>query len=147
MGISRVLPDALRKEIIRDNWPRRRRWMVIWTTLFGLNMQWIVVDTIFYGGNNLTIQIFITLAAAVVSVLFFYVFGAVWDDTSKRRAMGGFHSWEDRNSENESDEEDNVQESPPVPGDKDEDPIPGAPAEIVSRRAGPGIPGPKNNAG
>jgi hypothetical protein len=95
MGINKVLSEAARKQIVKDNWPIRRRWMKIWTILFGLNMQAIAVDTIWRGGNNLEIQIFITLASSVVGVLFFYVFGAVWDDHSKRQMGFGQRDYTD----------------------------------------------------
>ena len=90
MAINSVLPEALRKQMITDNWPKRRRWMKVWTISFGVNMQAIVVDAIWRGGNNLEVQIFMSLATAVVSVLFMYVFGATWDDHSKRKLLGGF---------------------------------------------------------
>ncbi len=112
--------------------------MKIWAIGFAANAQWIIVDTIWYGGNNLSIQIFITLVGALTSLLFFYIFGAVWDDTSKRRALGGFRHEE---PDNEVDSE-NVEvggNSPSVPGE-DEAPIPGEPPA-------PGVPGVKNNAG
>jgi hypothetical protein len=89
MPITKILSKVARQDIQKDTWPIRRRWMKIWTILFGLNMQAIIGDTIYRGGNNLEIQIFITLASAVVSVLFFYVFGVVWDDHSKRQASFG----------------------------------------------------------
>jgi hypothetical protein len=127
MPITKILTKAARKEINSDTWPIRRRWMKIWTILFGVNMEVIVGDTVWRGGNNLEIQIFITLATAVISVLFFYVFGVVWDDHSKRQMSYGAREESDVDAADDATSDAENSSSPPVP-DTREVSNPAAPA-------------------
>ncbi len=89
MPITKILTKAARREVNSDNWPIRRRWMKCWAIGFAVNAQVIVVDTVWRGGSALGIQIFITLITALCSLMFFYVFGVVWDDHSKRQMSYG----------------------------------------------------------
>lgn len=133
MPITKILTKAARLEVNSDNWPKRRRWMKIWTILFGVNMQAIAIDVIWRGGNNLEVQIFMTLATAVVSVLFFYVFGVVWDDHSKRQMSYGSRQEDSTDEDDSSTSDAENSSSPPVPVDEDSKvAVPGAPVPNVS---------------
>jgi hypothetical protein len=119
---------VLKEEVVRDNWPIRRRWMKAWTIGFAVNAQMLVIDMMWRGGSSLSVQIIMTLIAAICSIMGVYVFGATWDDQSKRRSLQG---WRSRSSG-----EDDEDEDAPVPGDTKEDPIPGAPPAAQPNNAG-----------
>ena len=80
------MQDLLTKHLISDNWPRRRRWMfVILAWLIG-NAQYLIV---FGQDNALHQNALITILGAIVAITGSYIFGAVWDDAEKRKAMRG----------------------------------------------------------
>jgi uncharacterized membrane protein len=99
MGISKILDEKARTAIFTDNWPIRRRWMK-WSLFFMAgNIEALIAWTIYTGGGAYGVQIVMALLTAAVSILMFYIFGAVWDDHSKRRFMGGFGRRETEDSD------------------------------------------------
>ena len=87
MPITKVLDAKTRKEIFGDNWAIRRRWMKVWTIGFACNAEVILGWTIWAGGSAFATEMFMALLGAICSVMFFYVFGAVYDDHSKRKFL------------------------------------------------------------
>ena len=76
--------ERLVQKIFEDNWPIRRRWL-------GLSLVWLAVNVdvlLFWKGlDALTVQITAAMLASMVTLIGCYVFGAVWDDHSKRARM------------------------------------------------------------
>lgn len=103
MPITKILDEKARKAIFTDNWPIRRRWMK-WS-LFWMagNIEAIICWTIWAGGNAYGVQILMALISAIVAILMFYIFGAVWDDHSKRKFSSAFESDDEDSSASESD--------------------------------------------
>ena len=84
MTVTRILDEKARREIFGDNWTIRRRWMKLWTLGFAFNGEVVLGWTIWTGGSAYGTEIFMSLLTAITAVMFLYVFGAVWDDHSKR---------------------------------------------------------------
>lgn len=70
--------------LITDNWPRRRRWMSVALIWLAGNVQYILIKGADTAVNQ---QALTAMIAAFVSIICFYVFGAVWDDNSKRAVL------------------------------------------------------------
>jgi len=70
--------------LITDNWPRRRKWMSFALIWLAGNVQYILIM-----GKDTAVneQALTTMVTAFVSIICFYVFGAVWDDKSKRDTL------------------------------------------------------------
>lgn len=75
----------LEKTLITDNWPRRRKWMMAALIWLMANVQYLLIM-----GNDTALnqQAVLAMIGAIVSILCFYVFGAVWDDNNKRSVLG-----------------------------------------------------------
>jgi hypothetical protein len=115
MPITKIMDPKAFQAIVPDNWKIRRRWMK-WLFLYlGANIEAIICWTIYAGGNAMGVQLAMTLIGALIGLMGFYIFGATWDDHSKRRfgfpAVSG-EDCQDR-SDTSADEDD-----PPVPGDE-----------------------------
>jgi hypothetical protein len=85
MAITKIMESKAFSAIVTDNWKIRRRWMkwsIFW--LAG-NVEAIIAWTIYCGGNALGVQLAMTLIGALVGIMMFYIFGATWDDHSKRQ--------------------------------------------------------------
>ncbi|MCK1543445.1 hypothetical protein IVB12_16125 [Bradyrhizobium sp. 179] len=115
MPITKLTDPKTFSAIVTDNWKIRRRWMkwsIFW--LAG-NIEAIIAWTIYAGGNALGVQLAMALIGALVGIIMFYIFGATWDDHSKRRfglpAISG-EDCPDRNDTSADEDSD-----PPVPGD------------------------------
>lgn len=70
------------KKVSRDNWKFRRRVVfaaLIWIAIMVMYIVWRGHDTALYR------DISVALIGAAVAIIGSYVFGAVWDDRSKRR--------------------------------------------------------------
>lgn len=67
-----------------DNWPIRRRWMTIALVWMAINVEYLVI---FGKDTALHQNLAITMVGAIVSIIFAYVFGAVWDDNNKRAIL------------------------------------------------------------
>jgi membrane protein YdbS with pleckstrin-like domain len=79
---------SIAKQLFTDNWPIRRRWLRIALIWMALNVQAILVAAYFkieISSSAIYQNAVITLLTAIVSLLGFYVFGAVWDDKDKRQ--------------------------------------------------------------
>lgn len=77
------MKNASKNEYLaHDNWPRRRRWMIIILAWAMLNAQYIII-----WGNDTGLHqnALVTLLGLIVAIAGSYVFGAVWDDNDKRR--------------------------------------------------------------
>ncbi len=75
---------TVQETLYLDNWPRRRRWMIVILTWMIGNAQYLII----WGQDNAIHQnALITLLGAVVAILGSYVFGATWDDREKRRHL------------------------------------------------------------
>lgn len=65
-----------------DNWPRRRRWMIVMLTWLMANAQYLII----WGKDNALHQnALVTILGAIVAIIGSYVFGATWDDREKRK--------------------------------------------------------------
>lgn len=74
----------LQEKLFLDNWKVRRKWMMAALIWMAVNVQYLV----FWGKDNALHQnLAITFLGAIVSILCFYIFGAVWDDRDKRSRM------------------------------------------------------------
>ena len=75
------------EKLFLDNWPIRRRWLRLALIWMALNVQTILVVGFFkieIASSPLHQNALITMLTAIVSLIGFYVFGAIWDDNSKR---------------------------------------------------------------
>jgi hypothetical protein len=80
------MPGPIEK-LFTDNWPIRRRWLRMALVWMVLNVQAILIAGFFkieIAASVLHQNAMITMLTAIVSLLGFYVFGAVWDDNNKR---------------------------------------------------------------
>jgi hypothetical protein len=68
--------------LVLDNWPRRRRWMKIVLIWAMGNAQYILI---FGKDSGLFMNAFLGLLTLIAAIIGSYVFGAIWDDTDKRR--------------------------------------------------------------
>jgi hypothetical protein len=84
MPITNILDEETRKKIVTDNWKIRRRWMKWSLVWMGANIEVLIAWIIVAGGNALGVQIIMTFIGAMIAILMFYIFGATWDDHSKR---------------------------------------------------------------
>lgn len=76
--------QPLQQKLFLDNWQIRRRWMSAALIWMAVNVQYLVV----WGKDNALHQnALITFLGAIVSILCFYIFGAVWDDKEKRAQL------------------------------------------------------------
>lgn len=74
------------RKVSPDNWKFRRR--VVFVALFWIAL--LVMYIIWRGGDSaLYRDVAVTLVGAGVAIIGSYVFGAVWDDRSKRRDYRG----------------------------------------------------------
>jgi bacteriorhodopsin len=85
MSITKILTEKARRAIVPDNWKIRRRWMKWFIFWLGGNAEAMICWTIYAGGNAMIVQMFLTVVGAMIAILMFYIFGAVFDDHSKRR--------------------------------------------------------------
>lgn len=85
MSITKILDSKARQQIFSDNWQIRRRWMKWSLFFFAGNIETLISWTIYTGGNALGVQIIMSLMSAGVAILMFYIFGATFDDHSKRQ--------------------------------------------------------------
>ena len=77
--------QPLTQKLFLDNWEIRRRWMMAALIWMAGNVQYLVI----WGRDNALHQnLAITFLGAIVSILCFYIFGAVWDDRDKRARIG-----------------------------------------------------------
>ena len=113
MPISKILDEKTRSVIVSDNWAIRRRWMKVSIFWLAINSEAIICWVIYAGGNALGVQIFMTLIGALIAILMFYIFGATWDDHSKRQLLSDAIGA----SEKANDSDDERPESPPA-GDR-----------------------------
>ena len=75
----------LTQKLYLDNWRVRRKWMLASLIWMSVNVQYLVL----WGKDNALHQnALITFLGAIVSILCFYIFGAVWDDKDKRAQLG-----------------------------------------------------------
>lgn len=75
---------ALTAKLLEDNWPQRRKWMIVALLWMAGNAEYIIL----MGADSVLNQnALVTLLGAIVSIICFYVFGAVWDDSNKRNLM------------------------------------------------------------
>jgi hypothetical protein len=112
MGISKILDEKTRSKIFGDNWSIRRRWMK-WSLVFAAaNIEALIAWTIWTGGGAYGVQIVMALLTAAVSILMFYIFGAVWDDNSKRRFMGGYGGYARNDEPEDTPAEDGAEKTP-----------------------------------
>lgn len=107
MAITKILSEAARSAIVSDNWKIRRRWMKWFLFWMGGNVEALICWTIYAGGNAMGVQIILTLVGAMVGIMMFYIFGAVWDDSSKRRHGSMFNN-DDSSSDTSADEAEEV---------------------------------------
>lgn len=74
--------------LFRDNWPKRRKWMLrvlLWAIA---NAQWIIVAAFWFNSeNSILSNALIALLGLIASIIGAYVFGATWDDNDKRRHL------------------------------------------------------------
>lgn len=85
MPLTRVLDPKAFASIVTDNWQIRRRWMG-WSLLWmGSNVELAIIWTMVMGGNAMLVQILMALLGAMIAILMFYIFGATYDDHSKRQ--------------------------------------------------------------
>lgn len=74
----------LQEKLYTDNWHVRRKWMLVSLIWMSVNVQYLVL----WGHDNALHQnALITFLGAIVSILCFYIFGAVWDDRDKRAQL------------------------------------------------------------
>lgn len=75
---------TLEDKLYFDNWPRRRRWMLVTLLWFIANAQYLII-----WGNDTGLHqnAMVTCLGAIVAIIGSYVFGAVWDDVDKRKRM------------------------------------------------------------
>jgi hypothetical protein len=85
MPITKTTDPKTFSAIVGDNWKIRRRWMKWLFFFLAANIEAIICWTIYAGGNALGVQLAMTLIGALISLMAFYIFGATWDDNSKRR--------------------------------------------------------------
>jgi hypothetical protein len=85
MSIRKVLDNKIAEQLWQDNWPIRRRWMRFAVIALSVNAEVVLINVLFFAGSGFAVQIFMTLLGAIMSILMFYVFGAVWDDNNKRQ--------------------------------------------------------------
>jgi hypothetical protein len=114
MPITKIMDSKAFATIVGDNWKIRRRWMKWSIFWLAANIEAIICWTIYAGGNALGIQLAITLIGALVGIMMFYIFGATWDDNSKRRHGFPALSGEDCPSTNDISDDDR---DPPGTGD------------------------------
>jgi len=77
--------QPLQQKLFLDNWQIRRRWMSAALIWMAGNVQYLVL----WGEDHALHQnALITFLGAIVSILCFYIFGAVWDDKEKRAQLG-----------------------------------------------------------
>lgn len=70
------------KQLLGDNWPRRRRYMTVVLAWAMLNTDYILI---FGTDNALHQNALVALITLIGSIIGAYVFGAVWDDSDKRK--------------------------------------------------------------
>lgn len=117
MAISGNISSRIYNEILKsDNWAIRRRWMKLWTLGFAFNGEIILGWTLWFGGSAYGTEIFFALLTAITAVMFAYVFGAVWDDHSKRHLLGASSSNCEDGDDNKADDRD-----PPDTAGKEDD--------------------------
>lgn len=85
MSDPRITSDRLVRSLYLDNWPRRRRMLVLALLWLVGNAQYLIV----FGDANSSLHqnALVTILGAIVALLGSYIFGAVWDDSNKR-ALG-----------------------------------------------------------
>jgi hypothetical protein len=80
------IPPELRQQLFsNDNWTIRRRWLRIGMVALWANAEWVLwelLDSV--TPNAITLQIFMMLIGAIMTIFMGFVFGAVWDDSNKR---------------------------------------------------------------
>lgn len=83
------LPKEAVNKIFTDNWPIRRRWMKIATLILVANAELVLGFMLWRddGGTPIQLQILMYLVGAGLAITFAYVFGAIWDDSNKMRAL------------------------------------------------------------
>lgn len=80
-------PDAKAaavKEMTQDNWRRRRKVMFGALIFIAVNLQYLVL---FGKPDSLRETIALGLIGAGLGIIGSYVFGAVWDDSNRRKAI------------------------------------------------------------
>lgn len=104
-GFTQFMDPSKFSAIVTDNWKIRRRWMKYSIFWLAGNVEFLICWTIYSGGSAIGVQIVMTLMTALLGIVGFYIFGATYDDHSKRRYGIPVVSGED---------------CPPVPGDEPE---------------------------
>jgi hypothetical protein len=118
MPITKLTDPKTFSAIVTDNWKIRRRWMKWSIFWLAANVEAIICWTIYAGGNALGIQLAITLIGALVGIMMFYIFGATWDDHSKRRFGLPAVSGEDCDTSTTDTSGDEDRDPPDTGGDK-----------------------------
>lgn len=107
MAINKLVDSGkIAQQLFQDNWPIRRRWLRIGILSLSINAEAVLIHVLWGGGSPMTVQIFMTLIAAIMSIFMFYVFGAVYDDHSKRRVLSSWDRMNDPYSAPPSEEDD-----------------------------------------
>lgn len=73
---------SVQRQLWVDNWPRRRRWMIVILVWMMANAQYLMI---FAEPTAVVEQALVMLLGSIVAVIGSYVFGATWDDSNKRR--------------------------------------------------------------
>lgn len=84
------MANSVVEKLFQDNWPIRRRWLRLALIWMALNVQIILIVGFFkieIMTSALHQNALISMLTAIVSMIGFYVFGAVWDDSNKRSRM------------------------------------------------------------
>lgn len=77
------MPDPVKK-LFGDNWPKRRRYMTVVLAWAMLNVDYILI----FGKNSaLNQNALFAMVTLIGSIIGAYVFGAVWDDSDKRKNL------------------------------------------------------------
>ena len=74
------------KKLMGDNWPKRRRYMTVVLLWAMFNVDYILIFSQDNVLNQNALFAFITLIGSIIGT---YVFGAVWDDSDKRKHLAG----------------------------------------------------------
>ena len=116
MPIREILNAEVAKQFASDNWKIRRRGLRIGILSLWANAEFVLIYSL-YHESNIGVQIFFTLIGAIMSVFMIYVFGATYDDHSKRRWAASCAQSEDSSGDDE-DGEKSDDLLLPTPGDK-----------------------------
>lgn len=90
MAIRSTISNNLKDKIFADSWAIRRRWMKVTMIVLWANAE-LCLGWIFYDRtNSLAAQALFAFLGAILAIIFYYVFGAVWDDNNRMKHFGRF---------------------------------------------------------